>query len=70
MDQITVNHDVYNSSQVSENEVSNTGACVNKVSKITALCSRSLGDQNSTTFHQTSTEGKVGENQGDNQEMN
>ena len=38
---LIVNHDVYKSSQFSENEVSNTGAYVNKVSKIMASCSRS-----------------------------
>ena len=38
---LIVNHDVYNSSQFSENKVSNTGIYVNKVSKIMASRSRS-----------------------------
>ena len=38
---LIVNHDVYNSSQFSENKVSNTGIYVNKVSKIMASHSRS-----------------------------
>ena len=38
---LIVNHDVYNSSQFSENKASNTGIYVNKVSKIMGSRSRS-----------------------------